>query len=277
LRAAFPDKSVSEIETIVREMCDNLGRTVAEYAHLDKIVFTGTRARITERDGDHLATLPLATAAAARGKGVLFFSGHFANWEVMPFLTVQLGFAGGEVYRPQNNPFVDQWLVRQRMKNGPKDQIMKGASGTKRIFTLLRQGKTICLLVDQKTNEGVPAIFFGREAMTTPVPAALALKLGSALVPAQFERARGANFRFRLHPPIEFTPSGDHHRDILDLTQKITDKIEDIVRERPSQWLWIHRRWPTSREQDQVRGKRSPQGVAGGAGVRVEREGSSLV
>ncbi len=262
LRAAFPEKSEQEIERIIREMCENLGRTLAEYAHLDKIAITGNVRRITEDDETHANTLGLVTAALERGKGVLFISGHFANWEVLPCITSQLGIDCGAVYRPQNNPFVDRWLVRQRQKNGPKDQITKGASGTRRIFSLLRQGKAICMLVDQKTNEGVPAIYFGREAMTTPAPAALALKLGATLLPAQLERTKGAHFRFRLHPPIEFTTSGHHDRDILELTQRITEKIEAMVRERPSQWLWIHRRWPTGREQDQVRGKRALQGSA---------------
>lgn len=275
LRLAFPDKPAGEIEDIVREMSDGLGRTLAEYAHLDKIAITGLNARIV--DADHATTMALASAAAGRGKGILFFSGHFANWEVLPFIAVHLGFGGGVVYRPQNNPFVDRWLVRQRMKHGSNDQITKGPGGTRRIFTLLRQGGTICLLADQKTNEGVPVQFFGREAMTTPAPAALALKLGATLLPAQLERTQGAHFRFRLHPPIEFTPSGNHARDTIELTQRITDKIESMVRERPSQWLWIHRRWPTEREQDQFRGKRALQGAAEGAGVRVEREGSSLI
>jgi KDO2-lipid IV(A) lauroyltransferase len=53
---------------------------------------------------------------------------------------------------------------------------------------LLRGGKAILLLVDQKTNEGVPAPFFGRDAMTTPAPAALALKLGALILPASNER-----------------------------------------------------------------------------------------
>ena len=73
---------------------------------------------------------------------------------------------------------------------------------------------------------------------------------------------------------VAFTPSGDHERDIADLTQRITSKIEEIVRERPSQWLWIHRRWPTGREQDRIRHRGEIQRE--GAGVLVEREGSSL-
>ena len=269
LKAAFPEKTGAEIESMVREMCENLGRTVSEYAHLDRIGIFGKNARIAVDGIEH------AQKAVDAGKGVMFFSGHLGNWEVMPFVVTQSGFEGGEVYRPQNNPFVDRWLVQQRWRNGPKDQIAKGPRGTRRIFTLLRRSKTICLLVDQKTNEGVPAIYFGREAMTTPAPAALALKLGAALIPAQIERTDGCHFRFRFHPELSFQPSGDYDRDVLELTAAITRKIESIVRERPSQWLWIHRRWPTGREQDQVQSKRAVQAL-GGSGVAVEREGSSL-
>lgn len=251
LRAAFPDRSSAEIEGILREVCDNLGRTVAEYAHLDKFDFGGPEARV------EVVGSELVQAALARGKGAICFSGHFANWELMAFGGARLFSTEGEVYRPVNNPYVDKWLVAQRRKNGPVNQIPKGASGTRRLFTLLRRGQAACLLVDQKTNEGVPVPYFGREAMTTPAPAAMALRLDCALVPASIERLKGAKFRCRAHPQLNFVATGDYDRDVVDLTALLTRKIEDIVRERPSQWLWIHRRWPTERAQDQIRGKRS--------------------
>jgi Kdo2-lipid IVA lauroyltransferase/acyltransferase len=273
LSAAYPQKPPAEIETIIREMWDNLGRTVAEYAHLDKLSIRGPDARLSVTGTDY------AEAAIASGKGVMFVSGHFANWEVMPFTGHQLGYECGEVYRPLNNPYIDRWMVRQRMANGPKQQIAKGAQGTRRIFTLLRGGKCILLLVDQKTNEGLPAPFFGRDAMTTPAPAALALKLGSIILPASNERLGGARFRMKIYPPVEFAPSGDHDADILQLTIKITEAIEALVREKPSQWLWIHRRWPKAG--DKPRSRRGMEALApgqdlGGAGVAVEHEGSSL-
>lgn len=249
LRAAFPEKTPDEIEAIVIEMCDNLGRTVSEYAHLAKFSMQGRNPRL------EVANIEAAHAAMARGKGVMFFSGHFANWEMMPFVARQAGFEGGEVYRPQNNPIIDRWLVNQRIANGPADQIAKGPAGTRKIFTLLRRGKAIFLLTDQKTNEGIAAPFFGREAMTTPAPAMLALKLGAVLLPASNERLPGSRFRMTVHPPIQFTPTGDQDRDVHALTCLINDMVETMVRYRPSQWLWIHRRWPTAREQDQVRGK----------------------
>jgi KDO2-lipid IV(A) lauroyltransferase len=249
LKKAYPEKSDAEIETILVEMWDNLGRTVAEYAQLDKMKLRGPNARLS------VAGTEYADAAIAAGKGVIFVSGHFANWEVMPFTAAQLGYESGEVYRPLNNPYVDRWMVRQRIANGPKDQIAKGAQGTKRIFTMLRGGKSILLLADQKTNEGLPAPFFGRDAMTTPAPAALALKLGSMILPASNERLGGARFRMKIYRPIEFVPTGDHDRDIHQLTIEITRRIEEMVRERPSQWLWIHRRWP--KPGDTVRSKRA--------------------
>jgi KDO2-lipid IV(A) lauroyltransferase len=253
LRNAYPEKSEAEREAIIREMCDNLGRTVAEYAHLDKFSVTGADARIELAGAEHI------WRAQASGKGVMFFSGHFANWELMPFVAHQIGLECGEVYRPQNNPIVDRWLVAQRAKNGTPDQIAKGPRGTRRIFTLLRRGKAILLLADQKTNEGIAAPFFGHEAMTTPAPAMLALKLGAALLPASNERLGGARFRMTVHPPVEFTPSGDDRQDVHTLTCLINDALETCIRYKPSQWLWIHRRWPTSREQDRLGGKRSIQ------------------
>jgi KDO2-lipid IV(A) lauroyltransferase len=267
LRAAFPEKSETEIEAIVLEMCDNLGRTVSEYAHLAKFSVHGQNPRL------EVVNVEGANAAMAAGKGVMFFSGHFANWEMMAFVARQLGFQGGEVYRPPNNPYIDRWLVNQRAKNGPTDQIAKGPAGTRKVFTLLRRGKAIVLLTDQKTNEGIAAPFFGREAMTTPAPAMFALKLGSVLMPASNERLPGSRFRMTVHPPIEYTPTGDQERDVYALTCLINDAVEKMVRYRPSQWLWIHRRWPTSRAQDQIPHKAQ---ALGGTGVRAESEGSSF-
>jgi len=264
LKAAYPDKRRDEIETIVQSVCESLGRVVAEYPHLDKFKL-GPEGRILVEGREHI------DAALRTGKGVMFISGHFANWETMPITATQLGLEGAIVYRPPNNPYVDRYISRMRASGGPKEQITKSASGTRRIFTLLRRGKAILMLVDQKTWQGVPAPFFGRDAMTTPVPASLALKMGAILLPASAERLDGARFCVRIYPAIEFEPSGNAERDVLALTAKVNAVIESIVRERPAQWLWTHHRWTTKRDLLKMK----PHAL-GGSGVRVEREGSSL-
>jgi len=239
LRAAYPERDAAWIERTVREVCDNLGRVVGEYPHLGKLKL-GERIEMVDADNGH--------KAIAAGKGVMFISGHFANWETLPISGQQAGYDGSIVYRPPNNPFVADWIARQRGKLGPTEQISKGPRGTRRIFTTLRRGKTIFMLVDQKTGQGVLAPFFGRDAKTTHAPATLALRMGSALVPAWAERLHGAHFRVRIYPALEFSPTGDIDADVLALTAKINATIEERVRAHPSQWLWIHHRWPAPKK-----------------------------
>lgn len=244
---AFPEKSKAEIDAILRGMWDNLGRTVAEYAHLDKFDLYGADPRI---QAEHVEV-----AEKLRGKAALLVSGHFANWEIMGIAANRFGLAGAIVYRPPNNPYVDRYIAKARAKKGYADQISKH-NGAKRIFSLLRGGKAILLLADQKTNEGIPVPFFGRDAMTTPVPAMLALKLNLPVVFASNQRLGGARFRVTMHPQLEFTPSGDIRADTKALTAAINQRLEEMVRADPSQWLWIHRRWPT--EKDLAKAKNSP-------------------
>jgi KDO2-lipid IV(A) lauroyltransferase len=181
-------------------------------------------------------------AAKAVGKGIIIVTGHFANWEVMPFVGRHYGLSGGMIVRPTNNPYVNQWLDTVRSHNG-LERIAKGPQGTRRAFSTLRRGEVLGILVDQRASEGIPVPFFGREAFTTPAPAALALKLGAVLLPVSNERLGGARFHVRVHPIIEPAVTGDPDRDLVALTSRLTQFVEERVRERPGEWLWIHKRW----------------------------------
>jgi Kdo2-lipid IVA lauroyltransferase/acyltransferase len=239
LTAAYPEKNREEIEAIVHEHCENLGRVIAEYPYLGEMTL-GNRIEVVGAEN--------GSAAIASGKGVMFIAGHFANWEILHITGEQLGYEGAIVQRSPNNPFVARWIDKQRALLGPKEQIEKGPQGTRRIFTRLRRGKSVFLLVDQKTGQGVTVPFFGRGAKTTHAPATLALRLGAILLPVWCERTQGAHFRVVIEPPIAFVPGDDPDADILALTSTITRKIEELVRLRPSQWLWVHHRWPNSRK-----------------------------
>jgi KDO2-lipid IV(A) lauroyltransferase len=237
LKLAYPDMDKTEIARITRAMWDNLGRIGAEYAYLDDIHSIGENPRIRISGTENI------DLAVKRGKGIILFSGHLANWEIMPWTVRDYGLLGGVIVRPTNNPFVNRYLEKVRSRNGMPEQIAKGPQGTRRVFTLLRHGKCICMLVDQRASEGIPAPFFGHDVMTTPVPAALALKLGATLVPVSNERLNGSWFHVRFHPLIEPLHTGDYERDLLNLTATITKFVEDRVRERPEEWLWIHKRF----------------------------------
>ena len=236
LKAAFPEKSEAEIEAILTAMWDNLGRVVGEYPHLARFNKVGPGTRIEVKGIEHVED------AAKGGRGTLFLSGHLANWEMMPMSGELWGLDGATVVRHPNNPTVARWIARQRGLNGPKEQIGKH-SGARRIFSQLRSGKVIYMLVDQRNDEGIPIEFFGRPAPTTPVPAALALKLGARILVASNRRVNGAHFEITINPGPDFTSTGDDEADTSELTKRITAQIEAMIRSNPSQWLWIHKRW----------------------------------
>ncbi len=237
LRAAFPEKKPTEINAIIVGMWDNLGRVMAEYAHLDKIRWKESSARLT------VSGLENVPSKAKQKNGVLFISGHFANWEAMPIAAREHGLTGASIVRPANNPYVNNWLEKLRIRNGMEEIISKGGGGLRRIYGVLRNGRSVCMLVDQRASEGIAAPFFGRDAFTTPAPATLALRRDAMIVPISNERVGGARFHVRVHPAIEPPDTGEAARNLFLLTEKINAFVEERVREHPEQWLWIHRRW----------------------------------
>lgn len=235
---AMPELAEDEIDRIVTDMWDNLGRTMAEYAHLEKFTQPEHAHRLDIVGGE------IVQALQGEGKGAMFVSGHFGNWEVMPMAVRLLGFEGGEVYRHANNPAVNEWIIGLRQEHVMPVQIPKGAKGARDIIKLLRQGKSISMLVDQKMNDGIEATFFGKPAMTTSAPASLAVRYGAAISPACIERTHGANFRMTFYPALEINREAEPFDEVARVTQVLNDFVEERIRARPHEWLWPHNRWP---------------------------------
>jgi len=248
LAAAFPEKSQQERDEIRGIMWDNLGRVVGEYAHLGRFSPKGEDPRIG------YSFPPGITAESLKHQPLIFLSAHLANWEMMPIIAEQMGFEGAAVVRPPNNPYIADWVARQRRINGPATMIGKH-SAARPMLAQLRGGKMLCMLVDQKLREGIAVPFFGRDAMTTPATAALALKTGARIVLAANRRLPGARFHVTVFPPLDFTPGGNDAENIQALTAAITAGIEEMVRADPGQWLWIHNRWPTARDAKPMQGR----------------------
>jgi KDO2-lipid IV(A) lauroyltransferase len=108
----------------------------------------------------------------------------------------------------------------------------------------LKRGDWIGVLFDQKLNEGVPVPFFGRDAMTSPLPARLALAFRCPLVPTRTERLNGSHFRLTIYPPLELPETGDRNKDLEILMGRMNEMLEGWIREQPEQWFWVHKRWP---------------------------------
>ncbi len=238
LTAAMPELDATDRAAIVRGMWDNFGRVLAEFPHLRRLWRDdGTSARVTVAGGDVVRDL------MAGGGPMILVSAHVGNWEVMPIGLDRLGLRVTAVYRRPNNRFVDGLLLYARGL-GRDRFVPKGREGARAVIGLLGKGATVGMLVDQKMNDGIPVPFFGRPAMTAPAVAQLALRYRCPVVPTRTERLGGAHFRVTLYPPLELPSSADRDADIRALMATINGVVEGWVRDRPDQWLWLHRRWP---------------------------------
>lgn len=235
LRRAFPDKDESEHRRVLAGMWENLGRAVAEYPHLGRICAADSpRVEIVNGEG--------VVGLLSDDRPAIVFGGHFGNWEVGPAVVHRLmGSSLLSVYRAANNPWIDR-LTRYRL--GARRAVAKGAEGGRAVMRHLRQGGHLAMLVDQKQNDGLAVPFFGRDAMTAPAIARLAMRFGCPIVPIRVERLGGARFRVTVLPAMTVGENGEAATDVLATMTRINALIEAWVRARPEQWLWLHRRWP---------------------------------
>ena len=88
--------------------------------------------------------------------------------------------------------------------------VPKGDIAARKAFGALREGRALCMLVDQKMNDGIPVPFFGRDAMTAPALAVLALRYDCAVVPIRMERTKGAHFRMISEPALALPKTGNN-------------------------------------------------------------------
>jgi KDO2-lipid IV(A) lauroyltransferase len=237
LKRALPHLTPAQRKEVIAGMWDNLGRVIAEYPHLDKFRLFEKNGRIEGVDGGNI----LATRDPA--KKYIFFSAHYGNWEIAIRTASQAGFEVTGVYRAPNNPIVDRFMLWARGAEGG-ELVPKGDIAARAAFGALREGRALCMLVDQKMNDGIPVSFFGRDAMTAPALAVLALRYDCAVVPIRMQRVKGARFRMISEPAMALPKTGNNEADRRALMIEVNAIVERWVREHPEQWLWLHRRWP---------------------------------
>lgn len=176
--------------------------------------------------------------AVRRGKGCFVLSAHFGHWEVAAQWLAVSGFPQGMVYRPLENPLVEEELARTRTRFGntliPKEGAPRG------IMRTIRRGGLVDILLDQKADleHSVIVTFLNVATPTTPSLAKIVLATGAAVVPL-FSYPDGTGYSFRLDPPVPVEP-GDT---VTTLTQRYNDAVSREIFAHPHLWFWFHDRW----------------------------------
>lgn len=235
------NSSCADAGMLARETFKNLGRSLMEVCRL----YHG-------RGEDVIANIELRglenyEAARAKGKGLIFLTGHCGNWELLA-----LGFSSlfGEgmsvVARRQNNPFLDRMVERMRIHYNSRVIYKKGA--LKGILTVLKNGELVGLLADQAVfpEDGVLIDVLGRKAWASKAPVIIARKSDAAVVPTFIHR-EGERQVITFYPEHQF--SNDMSDEGIRLeTQLLSRYVENFIVAHPTQWYWVHRRWKRAGE-----------------------------
>ncbi|GBQ89976.1 lipid A biosynthesis lauroyl acyltransferase [Gluconacetobacter johannae DSM 13595] len=241
LRLALPGLDRAERRAVIRDVWDNLGRTVGELPHLSRLPRDPAHGPGWDVTGaEHLA------AQVARGGAAIFVSGHIGNWEMLPPAVAHHGLPFASFYRAAANPLIDRMIrtLRDEAMEHSVPLFAKGARGARGALAHVARGGRLGMLVDQKMNDGIEARLFGQPAMTAPALAAMALRYRCPVIPGYVERLGPARLRIHVEPPLPLPDTGDRQADVLALTQAVNDRLESWIRTHPGSWLWLHRRWP---------------------------------
>jgi KDO2-lipid IV(A) lauroyltransferase len=236
LALAFPEKPARERVAIARAAYRTMALAALEAVTSDLLPDTELQRAVSVVDWKGLDVL------LERRQPVLVASAHFGSWELFAEVMARRGIAFAAVVRPLAGAF-NEWVVENRRRAGVELILQRGALGN--MLKALKRGLAVVQLVDQSlpAKDAVFVPFFGRLASTTPALSMAAIRSKAPVYVVLAERQEGGGLSMRVEGPIPVPDTGDRRADLVAHTAAVTRVIEDAIRARPDQWLWLHRRW----------------------------------
>ena len=216
---------------IIREMWNNYGMTFIEYIFLKQL--RKNNSHMTIKGEENILKI------INNKKPVIFVSGHFANYELMSMEITKKNIQLATIYRPLNNFFLNPFMEYLRKKYVCKNQIKKGINGVRETIEFLKNNYSVALMIDQRVSEGDKINFFGKDALTTTLPAQLAMKFNLEIIPVFIERKQDNNFEIEFYKPV----NSKNFNDKIQLSKELNTILEEMIKRNPYQWIWTHNRW----------------------------------
>lgn len=240
LRIAFPELGDRERRRIARQGFQNTALNLLEISRLPALNRDSISSLV---DYDPRFGLENYRAAKARGKGILYLTGHFSAWELLPAAHALYGYPLSFITRPLDNRLLDRYLLGIRQSKG--NRAISKKNSARQLLRELKSGGSAGILMDQNTSlqEGVFADLFGVPAATSSSVALLALRTGAPVLPGFLTPLRDGKYTIKFLPPVDVVRTRDTARDLEINTRRFNEVIEGIIREQPESWLWGHKRW----------------------------------
>lgn len=252
LRASFPEKSEDELYRIGQRSMEHFISLVMDVLFTTRLIHVETWHKYV-----HLDEMQDALKIFLRQRGCIVLTGHYGNWEILGYALATIGFETYSIARPIDNPLIDSWLLDVREKRGQIILSKRGVTTT--ALDVLQKRGVLGFIADQNAGpKGMFVDFFGRKASTYKSIGLLAIQNDLPVV-IGYARRRGGRFEYDMgvqdiiYPEDWKTLPPGYDDELHYVTARYTKAIENMVRDDPSQYLWIHRRWKT-RPKDEAPG-----------------------
>ena len=235
IKRAFPNLSPQSRRQLIADHFRHLGLVLAEV-----LVFPQWDRRFARRV--RIVGREVVDQCLRDGVGCVVFVPHLGNWELLAPVWPTLAPDPMVLALPLPNPAFDRLLTKSRTVTGI--EVVDRTGGLRRAVTGLHQGRAVGFLADQDGgDDGVFVPIFGVLASCQRSPVVLARRLGCPIILCVTSREPDGTHQVILErvPTVEDPNEAD---DVQALTW-IYQRLECHIRERPEQWLWIHRRWKT--------------------------------
>jgi KDO2-lipid IV(A) lauroyltransferase len=238
LRASYPEKDEQWYQQTGRRSFEHIAMLAVDVLFTPRLV-----KKHNWRDYSRFKTAERAKWLMKQGNGMLMIAAHYSNFEILGYMLGLFGFNVYSIARPFDNKFINKYLYGVRQQAGQKIIDKKGAA--EMMDKITSEGATLCFIADQDAGrKGLFVDFFGRKASTYKSIALLAITNN---IPIGVGRSRRIDNRFffeicvpRVISPEEWADKDDP---LMWVTAEYTKAIEKFVREDPSQYWWLHRRW----------------------------------
>ncbi|MFH1719155.1 MAG: lysophospholipid acyltransferase family protein [Planctomycetota bacterium] len=246
LRASYPEKSEEWIWQTGRRSFEHIVMLTIDILFTPRLV-----KKYNWRQYSRYKNTERAKWLMQEGRGLLMVAAHYSNFEIVGYLLGLFGFNIYSIARPLDNKYINSYLYGVRKRVGQRIIDKKGAASL--MEKLISTGSTLCFIADQDAGrKGIFVDFFGRKASTYKSIGLLAITNNMPIV-VGYSRRVGNRFFFEIGVNRIILPEewADKKDPLKWVTAEYTKAIEDFVREDPSQYWWLHRRWKNRPKEEQ--------------------------
>ena len=227
LKMCLPNATLDCRKKIINNTWEHFGSIIGELPHWNSMNNHEFFSRVTIINKQYL---PQSKA--------IIVSGHIGNWELIGRIAKEYGIKLNLVYRPSNNPYMNKLINKLRNENNI-NLIPKGVPGVKMMLKALNNNEVIGIMIDQKVSDGINVKFFNQNAMTTALPANIALKYNIPIIATYIVKVGEVKYTATFCEPLKISTSDTKYT----IMSKINKILEHWIKQYPEQWFWFHNRW----------------------------------